>query len=179
MSELGSKAEVSARRIDICLAPYERTSSGPPPKSAATGIQLISRSFRRCIVLCSSASTSCFRSTRALRRSRSAGPKDTLTYPLMPSPTFAHRSLLVGWLTEWGKHSESGPFMANLHSGDSPVLSVAIVIGLDLFLVRHIEAICDATPRHLWPPCAGSSGRRAYGCWRSAYLMALRRVCES
>jgi hypothetical protein len=44
------------------------------------------------------------------------------------------------------------------------VLSVAIAIGLDLFLLRHFEAIFDATRRHLWLPCAGSSGRHALSC---------------
>src|SRR5258707_4658517 len=46
---------------------------------------------------------------------------DTPPYPLMPSPTFAHNSSLVGWLTNEASHGASGPFIANTHAGDSPV----------------------------------------------------------
>src|SRR5882672_300029 len=46
-------------------------------------------------------------------------PQDTPPYPLMPSPTFAHSSSLVGWLTN--EASASGPIIANTHADDSPV----------------------------------------------------------
>jgi PAS domain S-box-containing protein len=39
----------------------------------------------------------------------------------MPSPTFAHSSSLVGWLTNEASHGASGPFIASTHAGDSPV----------------------------------------------------------
>src|SRR6266446_1170294 len=48
-------------------------------------------------------------------------PHDTPSYPLMPSPTFAHSSSLVGWLTNEASHGASGPFIANTHADDSPV----------------------------------------------------------
>src|SRR5258705_9136541 len=39
----------------------------------------------------------------------------------MPSPTFAHSSSLVGWLTNEASHGASRPFIANTHADDSPV----------------------------------------------------------
>jgi hypothetical protein len=46
-------------------------------------------------------------------------PDDTPPYPLMPSPTFAHCSSLVGWFTNEASHGASGPFIANTHPDDS------------------------------------------------------------
>src|SRR6266436_9434776 len=48
-------------------------------------------------------------------------PHDMPPYPLMPSPTFAHNTSLVGWLTNEASHGASGPFIANAHADDSPV----------------------------------------------------------
>jgi hypothetical protein len=45
----------------------------------------------------------------------------------MPSPTFAHSSSLVGWLTNEASHGASGPFIANTHADDSPVLHCSSV----------------------------------------------------
>jgi PAS domain S-box-containing protein len=63
----------------------------------------------------------------------------------MPSPTFAYYALLVGWLTNevamaHRDPSSPTPVPAILRYGIA-VLSVAIAIGLDFFLLRQFEAI--------------------------------------
>jgi hypothetical protein len=50
---------------------------------------------------------------------------------LMPSPTFAHGSSLVGWLTNEASHGAPGLFIA--HADDSPV--------------RHCSSVCSNRSR--------------------------------
>ena len=72
-------------------------------------------------------------------------PDDTPPYPLMPSPAFAHYALLVGWLTNEASMANRAPTsptpMPTILRYGIAVLSVAIAIGLDFFVLRQFEAI--------------------------------------
>src|SRR6266851_4769865 len=63
----------------------------------------------------------------------------------MPSPTFAHSSLLVGWLTNEASMANRDPSsptsMPTILRYGIAVLSVAIAIALGFFVLRHFEAI--------------------------------------
>jgi len=75
-------------------------------------------------------------------------PTIRLSYPLMPSPTFAHSTSLVGWLTNEASHGARDPSsptpMPTILRYGIAFLSVAIAIGLDFFLLRQFEAFLDA-----------------------------------
>src|SRR5258708_15219514 len=72
-------------------------------------------------------------------------PDDTPPYPLMPLPAFAHCALLVGWLTNEASMANRDPSsptpMPTILRYGIAVLSVAIAIGLDFFVLRQFEAI--------------------------------------
>jgi PAS domain S-box-containing protein len=63
----------------------------------------------------------------------------------MPSPTFAHSALSVGWLTNEASMANRAPSsptpIPTLLCYGIAVLSVAIALGLDFFVLRHFEAI--------------------------------------
>src|SRR5580765_2291731 len=63
----------------------------------------------------------------------------------MPSPTFAHSSSLVGWLTNEASHGASGPFIANTLADDSAV--------------RHCSSVRSNRNRVGFPPAATFRGQ--------------------
>src|SRR6201999_2383845 len=77
-------------------------------------------------------------------------------------PTFAHYALLVGWLTNETSMAQREPSsptpMPTILRYGIAVLSVAIGIGLDFFLLRHFDAILTpflfAVAATVW--CAGT-----------------------
>src|SRR6202158_2179661 len=83
--------------------------------------------------------------TPSVEKWRLRRPPRYAAYPLMPSPTFAHSSLFVGWLTNESSMANVAPSsptpMPTILRYGLALLSVAIANGLAFFVLRHFEAL--------------------------------------
>ena len=131
MSELGSKTEVSARRIDICWPLMSGHRQAPVEECHhRNSVDFpITPSVHRSLLF----------GLDALLQKHARVAKISVSGSQGYADPCRHQLSRIGPCWSAGSRNEvsiAGPFMANLHSGDSPVLSAAIAFGLDLFFVR-------------------------------------------